>query len=139
VVLSKGMCVIVVVGNRNGQYALPIFSKIHNAVINILYEMGIQGIQQQGISDITLNDRKILGSSLYLGSRPDFYYYQSCLMVSSELELINRFLKYPPREPDYRMKRAHSAFCTTLKNEGYAETAASIGKNLTAGLPCILK
>jgi len=139
VVLSEGMCIIVIVGERNGRFALPIFNQIHSAVIALLSASNIKGLQQQGISDITINNKKILGSSLYLGTRPDYYYYQSCLMVASAPELISRYLKYPPREPQYRMNREHGEFCTTLKNEGYDESVNAIAKILSTGLPGILK
>jgi lipoate---protein ligase len=135
VVLSEGMSIIVVVGFRNGRHALPIFNSIHHAMILLLDRYGIKNLEQQGISDITINNSKILGSSLYLGSKPQLYYYQSCLMVSSEIELLNRYLKHPPREPDYRNSREHSSFCTTLHNEGYAISVETINAVFREQLP----
>lgn len=129
VVLSDGMCITIVVGRRNGRYAQPIFNSIHRAMIAVLSNAGINGCECRGISDIAINNKKVLGSSLYLGSKPDYFYYQSSIMVSSEITLISKYLKYPPKEPDYRNKRDHGEFCTTLLREGYTigvETVADL-------------
>lgn len=119
VVLSKGMCITIAVGHRADRNALPIFNAIHSGMISLLEANGINGLQQQGISDITIDNKKILGSSLYLGTNPPLFYYQSCLMVCSDISLLGRYLKHPPREPQYRNNRVHSAFCTTLHQAGY--------------------
>ncbi len=119
VVLSNGMCITIAVGHRADRNALPIFGAIHSGMISLLEANGVKGLQQQGISDITIDNKKILGSSLYLGTKPPLFYYQSCLMVCSDLNHLDRYLKHPPREPEYRNNRVHSAFCTTLHKAGY--------------------
>lgn len=126
VVLSKGMCITIIVGFRRDRTAVPIFREIHEAMISVLASAGIDKLEQQGISDITLDNKKILGSSLYLGTKPPLYYYQSCLMVSSELGLLGRYLKHPPREPEYRKSRSHDSFCTTLRCAGHLLSPTAI-------------
>jgi lipoate---protein ligase len=128
VVLSPGMCITTITGIREDLDALGIFHRIHSAMIQLLEKLGIQGLGQQGISDITINGQKILGSSLYLGTKPPYYYYQSSLMVSSDIHLLNRYLKHPPKEPDYRNNRSHGSFCTTLLAKGYTINAKTICK-----------
>ena len=135
VVLSTGMCILIVVGFRDGRHALPIFDSIHRSMISLLELCGIKNLKQQGTSDITINDHKILGSSLYLGSKPQLYYYQSCLMVSSDIELLNRYLKHPPREPDYRKSRGHDSFCTTLHKAGFCVPVETISSLFRERLP----
>jgi lipoate---protein ligase len=135
VVLSKGMCILIAVGFRDGRHALPIFNSIHSSLIKLLESFGIKNLKQQGTSDITINDHKILGSSLYLGSKPQLYYYQSCLMVSSDIHLLNRYLKHPPREPDYRKSREHNSFCTTLDNAGYSVPVQELSSLFSEKLP----
>jgi lipoate-protein ligase A len=88
-------------------------------MIYLLSNAGITGIEQKGISDLALNNRKILGSSIYIGTRPELYYYQSSLIINSNLGPISRYLLHPPREPDYRMNRPHDQFCTSLALEGF--------------------
>ncbi len=135
VVLSKGMCIIIIVGFRRDRTALPIFREIHAAMISILKSEGIDKLEQQGISDITLDNKKILGSSLYLGTKPPLYYYQSCLMVSSEIGLLGRYLKHPPREPEYRKSRSHDSFCTTLLRAGHVLSPSAICSLFNSRLP----
>jgi lipoate---protein ligase len=129
VVLSEGMCITVAVGRRNGRYAQKIFNSIHQSMIDILSNAGVDRCECRGISDITINNKKVLGSSLYLGSKPEYYYYQSSFMIASDISLLSKYLKYPPREPEYRKNRDHGEFCTTLSREGYTlgvETVADL-------------
>lgn len=127
VVLSPGMVVTVIVGEREGSKAAPwYFDRIHDAMIHLLADTGISPIKRDGISDLSCNGRKILGSSLYLGSTPRLYYYQSSFMISSDITLLSRYLHHPPREPQYRASRSHGEFCTTLSKEGFAITAENV-------------
>jgi len=127
VVLAPGMVVTIVVGQRIVTHpATTYFKRIHDVMIGILERIGIRGIEKSGISDLSLHDRKILGSSLYMGTNPPFFYYQSSLLVAPDLSLFEKYLRYPPREPDYRRKRSHGSFCTSLCEEGYTVTADAI-------------
>jgi lipoate-protein ligase A len=139
VVLSPGMVITIVVDKRgNGVGPLKIFSKVHEALIAILESQGISGVQKNGTGDLAINDKKILGSSLYLKQSPELYFYQSALMVDSDLSLIGKYLAHPPREPEYRAGRSHEDFCTTLKKAGYSvcaeEIAGEIGRELARRL-----
>jgi len=119
VVLSPGVLVIIVVGEKRGrENPVDIFRRVHDALIPALYEAGVTNAVHEGISDIAVNGKKVLGSSLYMGSNMPFYYYQSSLMVSNNLEFLSRYLRHPPREPDYRKGRDHAQFCTTLCESG---------------------
>jgi lipoate-protein ligase A len=118
--LSPGVLVIVVTGEKKNERegALDIFHRVHDAVIIALCKVGAKDVVRAGISDLTRGGKKILGSSLYIGSKPKLFYYQSSLMVSNDLTLLDRYLRHPPREPDYRGGRSHKDFCTTLKELG---------------------
>ena len=119
VVLSSGVIVTVVVGEKKkNDGALDIFHRIHDAFIPALCEAGVANATHEGISDLAVNGKKVLGSSLYMGSSTPFYYYQSSLMVSCDLSLLDRYLRHPPREPEYRKGRAHSEFCANLNEFG---------------------
>jgi lipoate-protein ligase A len=118
------------------QSVQELFSTIHRPMITLLQRHAPAGrtISEKGLSDLSIDDRKICGSSLYLGNHPDLYYYQSSLMVESDPTLIERYLQHPPREPDYRGGRSHRDFCTTMRVEGWscsgAEVAALFNKEL---------
>jgi len=120
VVLAPGTLVIVAVGERLGgrEGARDIFGRVHAGVAAALRAAGAGGVDHAGVSDLAVGGRKILGSSLYLGSRPPLFYYQASLLVSCDLGLLDRYLRHPPREPEYRQGRGHSQFCTTLRGLG---------------------
>lgn len=127
VVLAPGMLITVIVGNRTKDaMATDYFNAIHNGMIALLQQSRTPAIYRSGISDLSCNNRKILGSSLYLGSRPFYYYYQSSLLINPDITLFERYLHHPPREPDYRAQRSHSEFCTSLKTEGFSCTPEDV-------------
>lgn len=127
VVLSPGMVVVVVVGAREPSDAIPeLFGRVHRAMGAIMQPLWNKPLLEKGLSDLAIDDRKVCGSSLYLGKNPLRYYYQSSLMVDSDRSLISRYLAHPPREPDYRQSRSHDAFCTTLAEEGCGLDSAGV-------------
>lgn len=139
VVLSPGMVITVVVGRRRkNERALQIFSRVHDGMAALLDPGGSLKIRKAGISDLAIDGRKISGSSLYMQKTPFLYYYQSSLMVSSDLSLLERYLAHPPREPRYRSGRTHDAFCTTLRREGGELSDKEISVLFTECLPAYL-
>lgn len=118
VVLTKGMLVITIakhVGNNFNNAAY--FKKINELIINCLESLNIKGLSQNGISDICINDRKVLGCSMF--RKLDFLFYQASLLIEADINVINKYLKHPVKEPDYRRSRNHKDFLTTFKKEGY--------------------
>jgi lipoate---protein ligase len=66
----------------------------------------------QGTSDLTLGDRKFSGNSLRC--KRDHLLYHGTLLIDFPLEMIGRWLKAPPRQPEYRQQRSHIEFVTNL-------------------------
>lgn len=56
--------------------------------------------------------RKVSGNSLRC--RRDWMLYHGTLLLSMDLEMVDRFLLHPPREPEYRHKRRHTDFVANL-------------------------
>lgn len=56
--------------------------------------------------------RKISGNSVRYGKR--FVLYHGTLLYNFELAWVDRLLKQPPRQPEYRASRSHEAFVTNL-------------------------
>lgn len=70
----------------------------------------------RGDGDLTIDGRKILGSSLKIsGSQA---WYLAVLLVEDAITWIERLLPHPSREPDYRAGRSHADFCTCLAAHG---------------------
>lgn len=93
------------------------FQEINRKIIRALQDIGLNHLRADGISDICIGDKKILGSSLYRGK--DRVFYHAVLNVSENTRTLERYLKHPPREPQYRNGRSHEEFVTSLAAEGY--------------------
>ncbi|MBT4409253.1 MAG: hypothetical protein HN936_05775 [Bacteroidetes bacterium] len=93
------------------------FRRINSVIINALKETGVKDISYKGISDITIGEKKILGSSIY--RKKNMVFYHAVLNVSENILLISKYLQHPPKEPDYRQGRDHADFVTSLHEAGY--------------------
>ncbi|GAB1468258.1 hypothetical protein MASR2M64_09710 [Candidatus Cloacimonadota bacterium] len=86
-------------------------------ITNVLSALGVKRIERQGISDLTIGNRKILGCSIY--RKPNYLLFHAVLNVCEDPEIIARYLQHPVREPDYRKSRLHTSFITSLHGESY--------------------
>jgi lipoate---protein ligase len=119
VVLSPGILCITLAFVSNKSTSPQYFFKIINQFIIDQLEktFGIQSLSRRGFSDIAIGDKKILGCSIY--NSKNLFFYQGSLLVNPDLSLMNRYLRHPRKEPDYRAGRAHTAFVTSLQQSGY--------------------
>lgn len=118
VVLTPHMAVITVAREYNGMTGSKEFFKEVNTVITeALAALGVRDLGTKGISDITVGNRKILGSSMH--RREGRLVYHAVLNLCENPIIFERYLRHPRREPDYRQKRSHSEFVTSLEREGY--------------------
>jgi len=85
-------------------------------LIEGLAASGVPGVRWDGISDLVLDDRKISGSCVYRS--PGLVFYTATLLVEPNLDLVERYLAHPPREPEYRRGRDHRSFMGRIAIDG---------------------
>ncbi len=110
-VLSKN------VNNVTLENSWEVFQSINQEIIKKLEYLNIRNLHRKGISDITINEKKILGSSIYRTRNRLFYH--AVLNVAESVSTISKYILHPKREPDYRKGRSHDSFVTSIWQEGY--------------------
>lgn len=90
------------------------FKALNQAVIDALATRwpALKDLGQNGLSDITFGDKKVAGTSLFRSR--NYLLYQASILADLDVAAIQRYLKHPTKEPDYRGKRDHKAFLTSL-------------------------
>jgi lipoate-protein ligase A len=81
--------------------------------------------RQRGTSDLAVGACKFSGNSLRCKRR--YFLYHGTLLYACDLDLLEHCLAMPPREPDYRQHRPHSAFVANLSVSAGALRRALIG------------
>jgi lipoate---protein ligase len=77
---------------------------------------GLQrGIQFAGTSDLAVAGRKFSGNSQQRKRR--FLLHHGTILHGFDLDAVGRYLKLPPRRPDYRGDRPHREFLMNLASE----------------------
>jgi len=133
--LGGGCAVVIDPGNVIISVVLPTsgitgnrkyFDKLSRWLIGKLDEIGYRGVYQDGISDLVVNNKKIGGSCIQRSK--DHLYYSATLLVDPNIDMMERYLSIPPREPGYRQGRSHRDFVGTLNG---TDVSNSTGKLLT--------
>jgi len=123
VVLTPGMMAVAfALYTREQRKSSEYFQTFNRAVIRALEECGVRDLEHAGISDIARAGRKIAGSAIYRNR--ELLFYHSIVNLAGETALIERYLRQPPRMPDYRAERSHADFVTSLQAEGFAVNRA---------------
>ena len=129
VVLGPGQVVLAVVTEvaspfRNREYA----AEINGWIVEALRRLSVTGVHGEGISDLAIGEKKIVGTSIYRTRLVLFY--QASLLVCNDISVFTRYLAMPAKVPEYRRGRTHEEFCTTLAREGYKGTVAEVEEAL---------
>ncbi len=112
------------------------FRMVNSVVIEGLGDMGVTRLGSKGISDITIGNHKILGSSMRkVGNK---LVYHAVLNIAEDPTMFSRYLRHPRREPDYRAGRRHDEFVTSLANEGYLFTPGELMEMLNRSLGTLM-
>jgi lipoate---protein ligase len=125
VILGPGQVVLALVTSvespyRNREYA----AEINSWIMDSLALLGVSGVSPEGISDLAIRGKKIVGTSLYRTRLVLFY--QASLLVSNDIGVFTRYLAMPAKVPEYRAGRSHEEFCTTIAREGYPGTVQEV-------------
>lgn len=129
VLLSPRTLVVSLLKAKNGiKNAKKYFQYFNETIIHALESLGIRGLSLRGISDIALGEQKILGSAIYQDK--DRLFYHGVLNAAESPLLIEKYLKHPQREPDWRRGRSHRDFVTSLHEQGYRLDIEEIRKSL---------
>jgi lipoate-protein ligase A len=129
VVLSPGQVVLALVTEVASPFQnISYFRTINNWFRLALQSLEVSGIEDRGISDLAIGEKKILGTSLY--RRRKVLFYQASLLIDNDLSLFDRYLRYPSRVPDYREGRGHLDFCTNLRLAGYTLSVQEVMESL---------
>jgi lipoate-protein ligase A len=105
------------------------FMEVNRMILDMLADLGVKNYGTRGISDITIGNMKILGSSMH--RRENRLVYHAVLNLAEDPSIFERYLKHPSREPDYRLSRPHGEFVTSLEKEGYNINLQDIAAILT--------
>jgi lipoate-protein ligase A len=113
VVLDPGNLIVSVALPLPGLTGIrPAVDRITAWLIGGLESCGVAGVRREGISDLAVEDRKIGGSCVYRAR--DLLYYATTLLCDPALGAIERYIRHPPREPEYRRGREHRDFLGSL-------------------------
>lgn len=133
VVLSPGTLVVSILKRGDGLRSPRIYFNAYNKkIIQALGGLGVKNLSTNGISDICIYNQKILGSSIYRNK--DRVFYHGVLNRAESVDVIERYLKHPLREPGYRVGRSHKDFVTSLAQQGYQFTGEEIRRALVEEL-----
>ncbi|GDY13089.1 hypothetical protein LBMAG53_19670 [Planctomycetota bacterium] len=139
VVLAPGMVVVAL--RRSAQHQpetrdpVAWFAQINAVLVPVIRDLtGITPIAHRlgdlAMPEATATPRKILGASLRQNAR--LTAYLGVFLVDDAAPLMERYLRQPSREPDYRGGRDHRTFCTHLSRWGV--TADQLSSRLIAHL-----
>jgi lipoate-protein ligase A len=77
----------------------------------VLAALGVAG-EVAGVSDLALAGRKFSGNAQQ--RKRDHLLHHGTILYAADLALVGRYLRQPPRQPEYRAGREHAAFLRNL-------------------------
>lgn len=116
-VLLDDSCLCIALRMRKrGDWAIADYFATGNRLVQevVFSSFGIK-TECLGVSDLCVEERKIMGSSLYLPRQCALFL--ASLLVCDNREAIAKYLAHPSSEPDYRKGRRHADFISSLTNE----------------------
>ncbi len=115
IVAAPGCLLYAVVLSTQLRPALSAIDAAHCFVLGALaaaLHRHVAGVEHRGISDLAVVDHKFSGNALRC--RRTHLLYHGTLLFDMPLEIIPRYLRPPPRQPEYRQDREHADFVRNL-------------------------
>ncbi|MCE9548618.1 MAG: lipoate--protein ligase family protein [Planctomycetia bacterium] len=125
IVAAPGSLMYAVVLSYARRPALRAIDLAHTFVLRSILaavEKLVPGVRRAGTSDLVLGDQKFSGNSLRC--RRKHLLYHGTILCDMPLDLVERYLRTPPRQPQYRAGRGHGEFLIGLPVERAALRAA---------------
>lgn len=111
------------------------FRQLSEWLIEGLKRVGIEGVLRAGVSDLVVGGRKVSGACIHRSK--DLLFYSATLLVKPDLAKVDRYLRHPPREPDYRQGRPHAQFMGSLDPSLPSGGIAAFADRLHRSLPTL--
>jgi lipoate-protein ligase A len=115
VVAGPGCLMYAVIQRYSGREHLRLLDEMHQHVLGIVRAAVAplaSGVEHVGICDLAIGGLKFSGNAVRC--KRDHFLYHGTLLYDFELVLIERLLRMPPRQPDYRRARSHASFLTNV-------------------------
>ena len=122
---SGGGTVLIGPGALNAAVVWPIDAAPELRAVDVAQRLMMDRIAQElrrsgdepnvevlGSGDLTIGGRKCSGSAQRRSRR--FFLVHASLLVRFDLDRIGRYLKFPPKQPEYRRDRPHRDFLTNF-------------------------
>jgi lipoate-protein ligase A len=87
-----------------------ILGRVHDSLVGLAPE-----IEGAGISDLAVGGRKFSGSSQH--RKRNFLLHHGTVLYAFDTGLVGRYLRMPPRQPEYRQDRGHFEFLANLPSD----------------------
>ncbi|HUT14467.1 MAG TPA: lipoate--protein ligase family protein [Thermoguttaceae bacterium] len=126
IVTGPGCLMYALVLDRQSRGELRTDDRAHRFVLGRLaraLQPMKDGVRCRGISDLAVGDLKFSGNSIR--RKRTHLLYHGTLLCNFSLDLIDRYLAMPPRQPEYRGSRKHAEFVVNLGLDP-AEVCAAI-------------
>lgn len=115
IVTGPGCLMYALVLYRNAHPALRMVEQAHRFVLDRLanaFRPLVSSVCRRGISDLAMGETKFSGNSLRC--KRQYLLYHGTILYDFPLELIDRCLAVPERQPEYRRGRPHLSFLGNL-------------------------
>jgi lipoate---protein ligase len=78
----------------------------------LVQALAVPGLETRGVSDLAIGERKVSGNAQRRGRQALLHH--GTLLYEFDPRLVERYLKQPLRQPDYRSGRRHADFLGNL-------------------------